>query len=131
MAIGNWGSIIRFEVTSRKVLTFHDFKRTVSARWKSHPIVGKKPKLEFAGPDTSGISMEVVLSADRGISPRDMLNKLEAAVESGRADYLYIGGRKVGKGKLVLESISETWNEIWNSGELVKASVSLTFTEYS
>lgn len=130
MAIGNWGIVIRFEVTSRKVLTFHDFKRTVSARWKSHPIVGKKPKLEFAGPDTSGVSLEVVLSADRGISPRDVLNKLEAAAESGKADYLYIGGRKVGNGKLVLESISETWDEIWNSGELVKASVSLSFTEY-
>ena len=41
MAIGNWGSVIRFEVTSRKVLTFHDFKRTVGGRWKATPLSGK------------------------------------------------------------------------------------------
>lgn len=131
MAIGNWGSVIRFEVTSRKVLTFHNFKRTVGGRWKSHPIVGKKPKGEFVGPDTSGISMEATLSADRGINPRGMLKQMEAASERGQVEYLYIGGKKVGSGKLALESISETWDEIWNNGELVKASTSLTFSEYS
>ena len=58
------------------------------------------------------------------------LEKLEKACESGTVDYLYIGGKKVGTGKMKLESISETWDEIWNSGQLVKAKVSLTFSEY-
>lgn len=131
MAIGNWGKTIKFEVTSNKVLTFSDFKRTVSGRWKSHPIVGKKPKGEFAGPDASGVTFDIVLSAEQGVKPRATITTLEKAAETGTVDYLYIGGRKVGSGKMALENISETWDEIWKSGELVKAKCSLTFSEYN
>lgn len=131
MAIGNWGKVIKFEVTSMKSLTFHNFKRTVSGRWKSHPIVGRKPKGEFSGPDASGISMDITLSAEHGVKPRATIELLESATEGGIVDYLYIGGRRVGTGKLALESVSETWDEIWNNGELVKAKASLTFSEYS
>ena len=124
MAIGNWGSVIKFEVSTRKMLTFQNMKRTVSGRWESHSILNKKPKGEFKGPDASGVTLDILLSAGHGVSPRTMINNIEAAVESGRAEYLYIGGKKV-------ESVSETWDEVWNNGELVKATVSLTFSEYS
>lgn len=131
MAIGNWGKTIKFEVTSNKVLTFSDFKRTVSGRWKSHPIVGKKPKGEFAGPDASSVTFDIVLAAEQGVKPRATITTLEKAAETGVVDYLYIGGRKVGSGKMALENISETWDEIWKGGELVKAKCSLTFLEYN
>lgn len=131
MAIGNWGSVIKFEVSTRKMLTFQNMKRTVSGRWESHSILNKKPKWEFKGPDASGVTLDILLSAGHGVSPRTMINNIEAAVESGRAEYLYIGGKKVGSGKQVIESVSETWDEVWNNGELVKATVSLTFSEYS
>lgn len=130
MAIGNWGKVIKFEVTSNKSLTFSNFKRDVAGRWKDHPIVGRKPKGEFAGPDASGISIDVKLSAEHGVKPRATMERLEEAAECGTVDYLYIGGRKVGKGKLALKSMSESWDEIWNNGELVKAKVTLTFSEY-
>lgn len=128
--IANWGKTITFEVSSKKTLTFDKFKRTVSSRWKAHNIIGQKPKGEFTGPDTSGITMEVVLSAERGVKPRSTLDKLEKACENGTVNYLYVGGKKVGANKMCLESISESWDEIWNKGELVKATVSLTFSEY-
>ena len=128
--IGNWGKTITFEVSSSKTLTFNNFKRTVSGRWNTHNIVNGKPKSEFAGPDLSGVTLEAVLAAERGVRPRATLENLEKACEGGTVDYLYIGGGKVGTGKMKLESISETWDEIWNSGELVKAKVSLTFSEY-
>ena len=75
--------------------------------------------------------MDILLSAGHGVSPRVMLEILEVAVETGIAEYLYIGGKKVGSGKMVIENISETWDEVWNNGELVKATVSLTFSEYN
>lgn len=131
MAIGNWGTTIKFEVTANKVLTFTNFKRTVSGRWNSHPIIGKKPKGEFKGPDASSVTLEIVLSAEQGVKPRATLDTLERATESGKVDYIYIGGKKVGSGKMALESISETWDEIWKNGELVKAKASLTFSEYN
>lgn len=131
MAIGNWGKVIKFEVTSNKSLTFSNFKRDVAGRWKEHPIVGKKPKSEFTGPDASNTSFDVKLSAEHGVKPRKTIEELEKAAENGTVDYLYIGGRKVGEGKLKLQSMSETWDEVWNNGELVKAKVTLTFSEYN
>ena len=111
MAIGNWGTVIVFEVSSRKILNFQNLKRSVSGRWKKHSIIGKKPRSEFTGPES-------------------LISSLEKAAEKGQIEYLYIGGKKIGSKKMYLESISETWNEVWNNGELVKATVSLTFSEY-
>lgn len=62
--IGNWGRTITFEVSSNKTLTFNNFKRTVSARWHTHNIVNGKPKSEFAGPDSSSVTLEAVLAAE-------------------------------------------------------------------
>ena len=41
MAIGNWGSVIRFEVTSRKVLTFHISNAQSEGDGKATPLSGK------------------------------------------------------------------------------------------
>lgn len=129
--VGNWGKTITFVVNSKKVLTFKKMTRTVSARWTAHDIVGKKPKYEFTGPEASKVEIsDVLLSAYHGIKPRTMIEKLEKAIEEGKVDYLYIGGKKIGKNKMKLESMSETWDEIWNKGELVRATVDLTFSEY-
>ena len=56
--IGSWGRTITFEVSSNKTLTFNNFKRTVSARWHTHNIVNGKPKSEFAGPDSSSVTLK-------------------------------------------------------------------------
>ncbi|MCI7097540.1 MAG: phage tail protein [Lachnospiraceae bacterium] len=129
--VGNWGKTIRFEVSSRKVLTFRNFKRSVSGRWQQHQIIGKKPKSEFTGPDASQVTMDVILSAEHGVKPGNMIKILETACEKGQVEYLYIGGKKIGRNKFYLESVSEAWDEVWNKGELVKAALSLKFTEYT
>jgi len=128
--IGNWGIAISFTVNSSRVLTFKDMKRTVTGRWQSHAIIGKKPKTEFLGPDASGVELTVTLSAENGVSPRTVIKTMEHMADYGRLAYLYIGGRKVGTGRMYLASISETWDEVWNQGELARASMNLTFGEY-
>ncbi len=129
--IGNFGKTITFEVNSNKIVTPKDIKRSVSARWQAHNILGKKPKSEFLGPDIDETSLTVVLSAEHGIRPRATLDRMESAVASGTVDYLVIGGKIVGKNKVYLESMSEEWNCVWNQGELVKATVELVFKEYT
>ena len=83
MAIGNWGSVIRFEVSTRKMLTFQNMKRTVSGRWESHSILNKKPKGEFKGPDASGVTLDILLSAGHGVNPRTHVGKYR----SGRGEW--------------------------------------------
>lgn len=129
--IGNWGRHIKFSVNAEKQLSFRDFKRTVKGRWADHPIINEKPKKEFQGPDSDSVTMEVMVSAAMGVSPKDVISDLEKACQKGKVDYLYVGGKKVGSGKMYLESISETWDEVWNRGELARATLSLTFSEYA
>lgn len=128
--IGNFGKTIVFEVNANKIVSPTDIKRSVSGRWTKHNIVGKKPKSEFNGPDSDETTMKITLSAEHGVRPRATLDKLEEAVTNGTVDYLVIGGKIVGKNKVYISDMSETWDTVWSRGELVKATVEITFSEY-
>lgn len=128
--IGNWGKVVTFSVNAKKILTFNNFKREVSGRWTYHNILDKKPRGEFTGPGSATITMDITLSAEHGIKPKAVIKKLEKAAEKGQVEYLYIGGKKVGKKKVGIESLSESWDEVWNKGELVRAKLTVKFAEY-
>lgn len=128
--IGNWGKVVTFSVTAKKVLTFTNMKREVSGRWAFHNILNKKPKGEFTGPGSATTTLDVTLSAEHGVKPRNIINKLEKAAEKGQVEYLYIGGKKIGNKKVGIESLSESWDEVWSKGELVRAKITIKFIEY-
>lgn len=129
--IGNFGSLITFEVSANRMLPLTDMKRTVSGRWKKHNIIGRSPRAEFQGADTDETKITAILSAEHGIRPRQMIDKLESAARSGQVDYLVIGGKRIGSSKVYISSLSEEWDCIWNRGELVKATINITFSEYA
>lgn len=129
-SIGRWGPIIHFRVNSKKILNFEKFKKTSTAIWTEHKMPNGKPKQEYIGNDTPEVTMEVILSAHRGVKPRKMLRELSAACHRGEIRYLFINGKKVGKNKYYLKKMSSTWDEIWDHGELVSAKVNLTLEEY-
>ena len=70
------------------------------------------------------------LDAVLGVRPREMLECLEDIVESGKVDYLVIGGRAVGKNRFSVTSMSEAWDVVYSGGELARATVSVTMEEY-
>lgn len=133
--IGSWGKSLVFEVYEKKgkakVLTFQDFKRETTTRWTDHGIIGKKPRSEYKGPGLDSVSMTVKLSAQRGVKPRAVINRLVKAQRTGHVAYLYVGGKKVGQNRMRLETISQSWDEVWNKGELVSATLELSFSEYA
>lgn len=129
MAIGNWGKKIKFETNANKVLTFSDFKLTAGGRWASHGIIGKKPKQEFLGPDLRTVTMKIRVDAQHGVKPFKTLKAIRDASEAGTLEYLYIGGKKICECKVHIVSVSENWDEIWSKGELIRADVSVTFSE--
>lgn len=128
--IGQWGGDIRFSVSGRKQLSFRDMKRTSSARWASHNIIGKRPKTEFLGPGMDEVTLEIVLSAEMGVRPRSEMAKFRSACKKGEVHYLYINGKKVCRNKMAITAVSESWDEIWSQGELARAAVAVTFSEY-
>lgn len=135
--IGNYGSAITFGVFdpyndsgNRMMIRPEDISRDTKARWTNYPLIKKKPLLEFQGADLDEFELKVVFCADYGVTPLTAIEALRTHLRMGYADYLVIGGRLVGDNPYVLESISEDWDEIWDQGQLFKATVSLKFKEY-
>jgi phage protein U len=127
--IGSFGKTIVFEASANKVLPFSGMKREVGGRWKEHDIIGKKPKSEFCGPEAQEVKMTVTLSAEHGVKPRETMEKIVKACESGIVENLIIGGKVIAKMRIV--SVSEAWERVLNKGELLKATLEITFKEYS
>ena len=128
-AMAKWGNIT-FKVNSGKVFSFKNMKRSYSAKWAAHEIIGKRPKMEFQGPQMDEITLEVILDAELGVKPRATMKKFRSAAKNGSVAYFYVGGKKVAKHKFYIASGTENWAEIWNKGELVRATASITFGEY-
>jgi phage protein U len=128
--IGNLGELITFQVSSKKVLTFHDMQRNVKGKWVAHDVIGKKPKSEFIGPDLQQVTLPIFLSSVHRVKPRKTIERIEKAVEKGTPFTFVIGGKKVGKHQWVIENMSDTWGEIIEDGRLVAANITLTLREY-
>ena len=131
MAIGTLGRNVVFEVSDDRVFTFSELTREVTSRWTNHEPQGVKPKPEFLGAGLQTASLTITLSATLGVRPRDVLEAIENMVENGTAETLVIGNRPVGGNPFRLTGSSETWNTIFNRGELAKATLSITLEEYA
>ena len=129
--LGTFGKAITFTVNAKKVLSFSDFKKTVSGRWEKQNICNKKPKSEFLGPEADQVTLRITLNAQYGVKPKKVMNLIEEAISTGVVAYLVIGGKLVSKNKFYIETMEEEWKQIWNKGELVSAEAALTFTEYT
>lgn len=127
---GSWGSTLTFAVSDESQLSFSNLTRKVGSRWATHKIVGGDTRAEYLGIDQGSITMDVMFSAEHGQRPYHDISKLNKACKTGSVNYLYIGGKRIGHCKWYIESISESWNEVWNLGELVRAKCKITFKEY-
>lgn len=130
MAIGSFGKLITFETSDKKILTFEELKRSGEARWKDHDRIGKRPRSQFLGPGLDKFSMTIKLDARHGIKPRATMTAIRKHRNAGTPEYLVIKGSKICTNKLVITKTSETWAEVWNKGELVRAEMEIEFKEY-
>ena len=129
--IGALGSGIIFLVSDSYALTFNGMTREVSSRWATHETPGVKPKAEFLGPGLQTISLPITLSSSLGVRPRLVLEAIERMVETGSAEYFILGNRPVGVNRFRVTGSSETWDLIYNRGELARASLTITLEEYT
>lgn len=127
--IGYFGDVI-FEVSSRKICTFHDMARTISARYSDHKRYKKKAQREFEGPQNQSVSFKMKFVAGHGVRPRKMVRKITKYCEQGKVCRFVIGGRSVGNGRWTIDSIDEDYREVWNRGELVSVEITVKATEY-
>ena len=128
--IGNFGSQIRFKVSSNKILTFSDFSETISARWAKHSLQGKLPRSEFLGPELMTFTIKVDLDARYGVNPRKTRNKIKDCVRQGKKAYFVIGGHMVSKNKFKITQAQNEFEQIVGKGKITRITMNLTFEEY-
>lgn len=129
MIVGFMGGI-PFYASRHAVHTFDNFEREGSARYAKHDIIGKKPVLEYIGPDLDGISFEINLQAELGVDPETALDKLRKLRDNGKAFSIVVGGRRKGKYFWVIESLSEKTTYWSRTGQMLSAHVSVKLKEY-
>lgn len=127
--IGSLGSLITFEVSDKKILTFKDLQVNASGSWSYHDIISKKPRSEFNGAELKDSSFSIVLSAEHGVKPRETMDKIVKAVESGQVMPFTLGGKVIGS-NWIIKSNSGMYDIVMNKGEVAKATVKITLEEY-
>lgn len=129
MAVGALGDIV-FETHDKKILTMSNLSVTVGSVWAVHNNIGGKQKTEYMGPELRKASFTMILSAELGINPRKMMQRLEQMAEGGEAYPLIIGGKPVGDNPWRVVSLSEEWKTVLNRGELISATTTVSLEEY-
>lgn len=128
--IGNFGSRIVFETSDRKILTFSGMTRKISGKYAKHSISGQKDRPEFTGPGNSSLNFKILLDVSMGIRPRDVIARIEEAVEAGETEYLVIGGQPIGENKFYISSVSEAFDVVLSHGEIARATLQVSMEEY-
>jgi phage protein U len=124
----NGDAVITFEVSSDKVLTWHEGERSGEARWAKLDVHGAKPVKEFLGPGLDSISLLVRLDVALGVSPKDELRNMRKQRDEGNVLQFSIGGQLVGD--YTLEAINEEWTR-FAAGVLQVAIAKIRLEEYA
>lgn len=130
MQVGFMGDI-PFVVTYGKIRTFSDYGRSGSGRWAKHDLIGRKPVMEFLGPDVEKVSMKIQLRTDHGINPESELGRLRKMRDTGAVFPFILGGAPVSDNYWLLEDIGENVSYWRAGGKILSVSVDITLTEYS
>lgn len=128
--VGNFGSKITFETSDRKILTFSGLTQKVSGKYAKHSVAGQKDRPEFTGPGNRTVNLKIMLDVSMGIRPREIMDRIEEAVENGETEYLVIGGRPMGNNKFYISSASEAFDVVMCHGEIARATLNISMEEY-
>ena len=128
--VGTWGVVLTFKVGLEESITFRNQTRQRNGRWSEHVLVGNVTRLEHLGPALTELSLTVDLNVAMGQHVQDRIDRIEKAVDQGEAQALWLGGRKIGRDKMVITSANTSVLRYYQNGEPTAASVALTFREY-
>lgn len=129
MNVGSFGELI-FRVSSQEILTFASMTLQTEARWTEHDRHLQNPLPEYQGVQNDKITFQVYLSAFAGTNPAEELGKIQSMIKTGTPHYLVIGTTAYGNVRWVIQKAKIDMQRHDNDGDLLEATVSLTFIEY-
>lgn len=128
MQVGSLGEL-PFVCSEDKVRTFKDLTRDLGARWAKHEVIGKKPVLEYVGPELMSASLTIRFDLSLGISPEEGLDRLKRMLENKLYKTLIVGEETLGR--FVIESISEARKFHARDGLCIVAEATINLTEWA
>ncbi|WP_282012772.1 phage tail protein [Pyramidobacter piscolens] len=127
MPIGTFGAVT-FEASREFVRTFDDLQRSGQTQYAEHARIGLKPLLQYVSPGLETISFKMSFSVELHVDPRGEIDLLRVMRDQGHAALLVLDGRPLGR--FVVQSLSETWRRVDNTGYLCAAEVQVSLKEY-
>lgn len=127
--IGTYGPV-KFIVTDKTQRTFDEFTRSIPSRWAVHDVHLGYPVAEFLGPGQSKITFTMYFDVSYGLRPLKELHTLADIGRKGKRFKLVIGGRSIGAGYWYIDNQEQAWTHIDNRGNIIRASVQLSLSEY-
>lgn len=127
--IGSFAGIT-FEISSKKVLTFNDMRRSETTRWTVHDIMGKKPLVEYNGPGQESISFRVIFKSNLNVDPWRKIKKFREFQHKGKVGALMLGKKTIANSKFYIEDMQEVYKHIDNKGVIHTIECDLTLKEY-
>lgn len=122
--------VILFEVSSDRLLTIRDFKRTNSVRFAKHNALLRKPVSQYVGPELDKIDFKIILKAQFGVHPQEECNKLIRLQRDGEALSIILGKSPFGMGRWRIVNLVMPWEFINNRGDCMSCTVDISFEEY-
>lgn len=118
-----------FVCSRKKVLTFGNLNRTLGARWAKHDLIGRKPLLEFVGPELATVTLDIRFDRSLNLPPEIGLLRLKKMLENKQYKTLVIGDEYLGR--YVIDSISEERKFYDGLGFCIIATASINLTEWA
>lgn len=122
--------VIIFEVSDSKILNFTDFTRSNKVRFSKNDVLQRKPVSEYIGSDLDTISFKMELKAEKGVNPRNEVDKLMYLHRDGTIISIIIGGKAFGVYRWRIVDISIAFERIDNQGNCISATCDISLEEY-
>ena len=128
--IGAFGNYIVFEVSTKRVRTYDDYRRQSKARYARHELVNQTAVSEYLGRDLEQISFTMTFNRSLGVEPLDEAERVRELCHDGIADYFILGNRVIGDNLWVISEVSEAVTAWDHSGHALVSNLDVTLTEY-
>lgn len=127
--IGSLGNVA-FQVSTATIETINNLMWSSSAEYATHERHGTTALTEFTGVDPDKITFDIELSVYLGVSPLTEIDKLRTYLRSGTAISFVMGSRVYGQYRWTITALKIKGQSFDKSGDLERATVSVTLQEY-
>ena len=119
-----------FTVSDRQILTPSNLSGQHGSDWATHNMIGGKGKSQWVGAKLRTYTFDLLLRAQDGVSPWDVLRKFQEAAESHKADYFIIGNRPLSEHPFKITALTDSEHKILSNNVMVECKINMTIEEY-